>query len=432
MELGQYLEQLHKGQGGGSQVAWARKSGVSYTSLWRWLRGKSLPRDAELESALRALGADARQRTEAFALLERARGKGVIRLADQTGLPLLDRSHLLVALRERVGLTQRAAAERAGIPRATLSRWEQGETWPSAERLHTLCFHYGVSQDELMALTLSPRSGERTRDIALDLDDIRRQLDAANISYGNSIYEIQPIPALILAQRLSQYAATNVEARALLSRVYSLLTALSTHSLTLPQAAHYLQRARQVPPTTAEAATQLLLAQTTLEESRAFVPGLSKARQRQLTRSACQYSHVLLSRYSPPLTELSPPLQMRWTHERSYHAAVVGDTTTALALTEQADTVAEQLGPEAAFMRLWDKYHTLSALGDYSGILQMLPTTPTGDGHKDGISLQRRAHAYEKLGALSEAKSSLRQACAVAVHYKATYVENLARLESGK
>ncbi|WP_226621054.1 helix-turn-helix domain-containing protein [Alloyangia pacifica] len=58
----------------------------------------------------------------------------------------------LAALRAEAGLTLDQLAERSSISRAALSRFEKGETSPTAEVLGKLCLPYGLSMSRLMAM----------------------------------------------------------------------------------------------------------------------------------------------------------------------------------------------------------------------------------------------------------------------------------------
>ncbi|MCA0995508.1 helix-turn-helix domain-containing protein [Alloyangia pacifica] len=58
----------------------------------------------------------------------------------------------LAALRGERGLTLDQLAEQSGVSRAALSRFEKGETSPTAEVLGRLCLAYGLSMSRLMAM----------------------------------------------------------------------------------------------------------------------------------------------------------------------------------------------------------------------------------------------------------------------------------------
>ena len=60
-------------------------------------------------------------------------------------------------LREQAGLTLAELAEKTGIARATLSRWENSDSLPNIETAAMLAEFYGVSLDEL---TYGVKAGE--------------------------------------------------------------------------------------------------------------------------------------------------------------------------------------------------------------------------------------------------------------------------------
>lgn len=57
----------------------------------------------------------------------------------------------LAALRAAEGWSLDALAERTGIPRATLNRFERGESSPAAGVLNRLCAAYGLTASQLLA-----------------------------------------------------------------------------------------------------------------------------------------------------------------------------------------------------------------------------------------------------------------------------------------
>lgn len=56
----------------------------------------------------------------------------------------------LVQLRRRAGLSQEELAERVGVSRQTLSKWESGESAPDLERAAALAEAFGVTLDGLV------------------------------------------------------------------------------------------------------------------------------------------------------------------------------------------------------------------------------------------------------------------------------------------
>ncbi len=56
----------------------------------------------------------------------------------------------LITLRKSRGLSQEQLAERLGVSRQAVSRWEMGETTPDMTNLEGLCTFFGVSADYLI------------------------------------------------------------------------------------------------------------------------------------------------------------------------------------------------------------------------------------------------------------------------------------------
>ena len=56
----------------------------------------------------------------------------------------------LLNARKSKGLTQEAAAEKLGVSRQTVSKWETGETLPDIRQSKRLAALYGVTLDELI------------------------------------------------------------------------------------------------------------------------------------------------------------------------------------------------------------------------------------------------------------------------------------------
>ena len=55
----------------------------------------------------------------------------------------------LRAARINVGLSQKEAAEHLGVSNKTLGNWENGITFPPADKIVAICELYGVSYDYL-------------------------------------------------------------------------------------------------------------------------------------------------------------------------------------------------------------------------------------------------------------------------------------------
>lgn len=81
----------------------------------------------------------------------------------------------LSGARKKKGLSQEAAAEKLGVSRQTVSKWETDETLPDIRQAKRLAVLYGLSLDELIDFDLEVReiqeAIERTRDETADKID---------------------------------------------------------------------------------------------------------------------------------------------------------------------------------------------------------------------------------------------------------------------
>ncbi|MBQ0071534.1 MAG: helix-turn-helix domain-containing protein [Spirochaetales bacterium] len=59
-------------------------------------------------------------------------------------------SENLIYLRKRANLSQEELAEKIGVSRQTLSKWETGESMPDIERSNQLAAFFNVTLDELV------------------------------------------------------------------------------------------------------------------------------------------------------------------------------------------------------------------------------------------------------------------------------------------
>ena len=66
-------------------------------------------------------------------------------------------SENLLSLRRLRQLTQEQAAERVGVTRQALAKWESGETLPDVERCRLLSQLYGVPLDALVSASEPPK-----------------------------------------------------------------------------------------------------------------------------------------------------------------------------------------------------------------------------------------------------------------------------------
>ena len=58
----------------------------------------------------------------------------------------------LKAARVNCGLRQHEAAKQLGVDKSTLGNWENGKTFPTADRLAQMCKLYGVGIDDIFLI----------------------------------------------------------------------------------------------------------------------------------------------------------------------------------------------------------------------------------------------------------------------------------------
>lgn len=63
-------------------------------------------------------------------------------------------------LRKRDKVTQEELADRLGVSRQSVSKWETGEAYPETEKILALCDNFGISMDQLMRGDVSAPSAE--------------------------------------------------------------------------------------------------------------------------------------------------------------------------------------------------------------------------------------------------------------------------------
>lgn len=65
------------------------------------------------------------------------------------------------AARVNVGLSQKEAADQLGISNKTLGNWENGITFPPADKIDAICELYGVPYDRLNFLPTDSLKAKR-------------------------------------------------------------------------------------------------------------------------------------------------------------------------------------------------------------------------------------------------------------------------------
>lgn len=194
-----------------SQEEVALKAGIARTTLNRWEKGAHLPRLAELNSVLDALGAAPTFRAQALSLIHAPRAIQMLR-AEQPQIPALakidetddadpmdnswvftpETGDLLRTMRLRRGMTQEYIAEQMGVRRASVSRWETGDVIPSVAHLDEIMTLLGALPEERTAFTQGVLLPSRLT------TDTNRTFEAVHAHYdfllwGNMNSSLEPV-----------------------------------------------------------------------------------------------------------------------------------------------------------------------------------------------------------------------------------------------
>jgi transcriptional regulator with XRE-family HTH domain len=228
--LGAYLRELRTSR----QVALSRlaeRAQISRTTLTRWEAGGSQPRLPELEAVLTALGTSAAERERTLAMIQAPRA--VRRLREETTTATLRGSledaamptggDLLRAMRRRRGLSLEQVADRLRLTPGTVSRWEQGKTFPPLDRREALFDLLGAHPGEREALSsrglqlFVPRAEE-----PISLERLEWQLLVLQECVGRGEKTLMDLRLLTLEAQIWPLAGRTRAARKLLSRAYVL------------------------------------------------------------------------------------------------------------------------------------------------------------------------------------------------------------------
>ena len=227
--------------------ALAQRAGIQVSTLSRWESGQRQPIMSTLESVLTTLTVTESERREVLILLHAPRAIHRLRGLDAASASPAG-GDLLLALRQRKGWTQTQTARAMGVAQSQIARWEKNESWPTDDKLHTLCWHLGAGEDEVAALTtggehlrLSPGRSEGGTDLAPpDMAEeewagyIGRQLTAPAPLSLLTVFRVQ--------QQLSALAQKQAFAVRLLPNTYAILARHHLHHAEFGQAAQAAAR----------------------------------------------------------------------------------------------------------------------------------------------------------------------------------------------
>lgn len=106
----------------------------------------------------------------------------------------LEIANRLYELRKKNGLSQEALAEKLGISRQSISKWERAESSPDTDNLISLAKLYNISLDELLLNDVKDSNAEQTENISDIKDDKNSQNDNSEDASSQSVNDSEEIP----------------------------------------------------------------------------------------------------------------------------------------------------------------------------------------------------------------------------------------------
>lgn len=107
----------------------------------------------------------------------------------------------LSQLRKSAGLSQEQLAEKAGVSRQTVFKWEAGLASPSMENILTLCRLFSVSADELIGNDVVAVGDEKEKAIENEAAQSAQERTAGGAETKNICAHQDPAPAVYRAFR---------------------------------------------------------------------------------------------------------------------------------------------------------------------------------------------------------------------------------------
>lgn len=95
----------------------------------------------------------------------------------------------LAALRKKMGMTQEQLAERCGVSRTALAKWENGTTLPSLYMVYDISKIFNVTVDELLNGDMGNVPDNSIERFAGQLDRIEKKLSNMNVNCKLDLYE---------------------------------------------------------------------------------------------------------------------------------------------------------------------------------------------------------------------------------------------------
>jgi transcriptional regulator with XRE-family HTH domain len=222
----------------------ASRAGVNVSTVSRWEAGKTVPNAPELTAVLNALEVGRTTRRTLLETINAPRALRQLRQAEASAIPPLF-GDLLWAMRKRRGWTQAQTARLVGVTQAQIVRWEQGDAWPSDEKMHALCWALKALPEEVAALTCSG-SNTRVWDKALppqaSPDEGQWQAHLTALLDYPPPDTLLDLTLLATEERLSKLAVHHTFAARFLPTAYAVHARHHHNARRLAQAAHWAER----------------------------------------------------------------------------------------------------------------------------------------------------------------------------------------------
>lgn len=91
----------------------------------------------------------------------------------------------LINLRKKTGLSQEEVAEKLGVTRQTVSKWETDQSTPDFDKIGPLCELYGISADELL---MGKEKNIETPNLDENIESTKKMKKAKGIGFGVILY----------------------------------------------------------------------------------------------------------------------------------------------------------------------------------------------------------------------------------------------------
>lgn len=83
-------------------------------------------------------------------------------------------------LRRESNLTCKELSEKIGVAQQTITKWENGQVYPSFDKLKKLAHYFGVSTDYLLGNSDEKNSYQKEKDFNTPIADYRTRIDLSN------------------------------------------------------------------------------------------------------------------------------------------------------------------------------------------------------------------------------------------------------------